>query len=435
MKKLKYAGIVTATALTLGIHVQAQADSSNMLNNKILQELKTMIEQQQAQINKQAAEIMELKKQISGNTAALTAKTDKSKRADIEATKTTDKMVTSEFSNVNLSLYGHINKAVLFTDNGDSSDWFVVDNNNAQTRLGIKVAIDTGIGWIADGRLEYGIVSNASSDVNQFNNYDATSTNFRLRWADLSFKNAKFGKISFGKGDSASNNSAEIDISGTTVASYSAIVDMAGSTFWYDNSTNTRSEIKIKDVFNNFDGLGRTDRLRYDTPSFGGFSFTACGSSGDAYDGALFFNRKYGKTKVAAGFGVADPGDLESGVDVQYSGSASILLSMGLNATFSAGYLNLEDDNRDDPTNWWGKLGYQTKFYNAATTAFSIEYGQTSDLRTNEDKAKTWAVAIVHNITDWGTEFYMTYRNHQLDSDLGDFDNINAFWTGARVKF
>jgi len=29
----------------------------------------------------------------------------------------------------------------------------------------------------------------------------------------------------------------------------------------------------------------------------------------------------------------------------------------------------------------------------------------------------------------------MAYRGHQLDSDFGDYDDIDAFWTGARVKF
>jgi len=375
MKKKRYAGVIAATALTLGLTVQVQADSSKTIDNNVLQELKTMIEQQQAQINKQAAELAKLKEQLSGNTKALTAKADKTELADKEVTKATDKMVTSRLSNVNLGLYGHVNKAVLFTDNGDSSDWFVVDNMNSQTRLGLKAAVDTGIGWIAGGRIEYGIVSNGSSDVNQLNTHNATSTHFKLRWAELSFKNAKFGKISLGKGDSASNNTAEIDLSGTTVASYAGFTDMAGSALWYDNSTNTLSDIKIKNVFSDFDGLGRTDRLRYDTPSFGGFSLAASASSGDAYDGALFFTRKYGETKVAAGLGIADPGDLKDGADVQYSGSASVLLAMGLSATFSAGYLDLEDGSREDPTNWWGKLGFQTKFFDAATVACSVEYG------------------------------------------------------------
>ena len=111
------------------------------------------------------------------------------------------------------------------------------------------------------------------------------------------------------------------------------------------------------------------------------------------------------------------------------------MLPMGFNATFSAGGQDLEESGRDNPTNWWAKIGYQTKFYDAAITSFSIDYGETSDLAQDNDKLKSWAFAAVHNIPDWGTEVYLAYRNHKLDRDLTDFDDIHVFWTGARVKF
>ena len=77
MKKNRYAGIVAATALTLGLTFQVRADSSKTIDDNMLQELKTMIEQQQVQINKQAAELTKLKKQLIESTRALTAKADK----------------------------------------------------------------------------------------------------------------------------------------------------------------------------------------------------------------------------------------------------------------------------------------------------------------------------------------------------------------------
>jgi len=442
-----YLCIATIPALFLCIAIQAQAEVSGMIDANMLQELKKMIERQQIQINRQAAELAELKKLLlekSGELPAKTVKADKVDRVDKmhvatvedeKEAKAADKMVISGLSNVNLSLYGHVNKAGLFVDSGDSSDWYVVDNTNSQTRLGLKAAVDAGRGWIAGGRIEYGIVSNGSSDVNQLTSYDATENNFKLRWAEVSFKKDQFGKISLGKGSSATDNTSRTDLSGTAVAAYSSISDMAGSVLWYDSSTSALSQLKIKNVFNDFNGLGRTDRLRYDTPSFGGVSLAGSGSSGDAYDGALLFSRKYGETQVAAAFGMASPGDLIEGTDVQYSGSVSLLLPIGFNATFSAASRDLEGDNREDSTNWWGKLGYKIKFYDAAITAFSVEFGETADLWADGDVARSWAAAVVHNVTDWGTELYMAYRGHQLDSDLGDFDDIHAFWAGARVKF
>ena len=49
------------------------------------------------------------------------------------------------------------------------------------------------------------------------------------------------------------------------------------------------SEIEVKDVYNGFDGLSRTDRIRYDTPELGGFSLAGSYSSGDAFDGSIWY--------------------------------------------------------------------------------------------------------------------------------------------------
>ena len=56
-----------------------------------------------------------MRDQLSGNTEAIAVKADK---ADVEKM---DKVVSSSFSNVNVSLYGQFNPALLYADNGDSS--------------------------------------------------------------------------------------------------------------------------------------------------------------------------------------------------------------------------------------------------------------------------------------------------------------------------
>jgi len=439
MKTKKLASL--ATGLALAMSLTGQADASTSADTKMLLELKAMLEKQQAQIDKQAAELTTLRQKLAGNTEVLTTKASKEDVAKV--TEATDKMVSSSFSNVDLSFYGHMNRAILYSDNGDSKDLYSVDNLNSQTRLGFKAGVDTTSGWLVGGRVEYGIVSNGSSDVNQFDTYDATSNNFKTRWAEVSFKHDTYGKVSLGKGSSATDGTAEVDLSGTDVAAYSSIADTAGG-MYFNNEDGTDVVKKVDgvgspqvgDVFNNFDGLSRTDRLRYDTPSFAGFSLAGSGSSGDGWDGALRYNRKFGETKVVAAFGAASPEDLQGGaVDMQYSGSASVLLPMGLNATVSGGVRDLKDSNRDDPTNWYTKIGYKTSFYSAATTAFSIDYGQTENLTEDDEKGKTWALTAVHDIAEWGTEFYLTYRNHQLERNASDYDDVDVVMAGARLKF
>jgi uncharacterized coiled-coil protein SlyX len=438
MRTKRYIPIAAGAITALCIAGQAFAGGTGPMSEAdMLAELKRMIQQQQAQIDQQAAEIAALKEQLSGSAAALQAdvakleeeKADKSAVEDLGV----DKMVVSSNSNIDVNLYGQLNRAVLFADNGDSSDVYFVDNTNSNSRLGLRASGEVG-GWKIGTRFEYGIVSSASDDVNQFDNNNATSDNFKLRWAEINFANDTFGKFSLGKGDSASNSVAEVDLSGTDVVTYSSISDMAGNILWNDKTANEVSDIAIGNVSSNFDGLSRTDRIRYDTPSFAGFTGAASANDGSAYDGALRYSRDFSGTKVAAAFGYADPGSTAS-YNNRYSGSISVMLPMGLNATFAGGSQDLDTSGRDNPVTWYGKLGYQTKFYDAATTSFSVDYAQTKDLQANDDKFQTWSLAAVHKIDDWATEFYAAYRFHKLDRTNVDYDNINAVMAGARIKF
>lgn len=416
-------GVIVFLCLT--ISAQASGHEKQMMEQ--MRELRKLIEMQQKQLDTQAQEISELKRQLNQDTEAVVNTADKKEGGD------TTKVVTSSLKKVDLSLYGHINRAALFADNGDDSRWYFVDNIDSQTRLGLNATVETFHNWMVGGRIEYGIVSNGSSDVNQLNDTDATSSNFKLRWSEVSFKHDSFGKISLGRGSTASDTSAEVDLSGTAVAAYTAVADMAGSMLWYDDATDTLTSLRIKDVFNDFDGLGRTDRLRYDSPSFAGFSIAASASSGEAYDASLWYARKFGETIFSAAIAAANPD--ENNIDMIYSGSASVLLPGGLNLTGSAATRVLDNSTADDPVNWYVKLGYKTKFYDSATTAFAIDYGETADLDTDGDTADTWAITAVHDISQWGTELYAIYRLYQLDRVGTDFEDINTFMTGARVKF
>ena len=408
---------------------QALAGGDTKLDSDMLHELKRMIEQQQAQIDQQAAEIAALKEQLGGNTEAIAVKADKVETENI------DRVAYSSFSNVNVSLYGQFNPAALYVNNGDSSKLYVVDNTHSQSRLGLRARVDTSSGWQVGGRFEFGISGNAPDEVNSRYTESASEDFFKLRWAEISFTRESYGKFSLGKGDSASNGTAEIDMSGTEVAMQDKTLWMASATYWYDGSSDVLSELEVKDIYNGFDGLSRTDRIRYDPPEFGGFSLAGSYSSGDAIDGSVWYSREFSGTKVAAGLGVANPGDIIPGADLLYTGSASVLFPLGISATFSGSLLENKEKGLDDTTVWWTKLGYKTSFFDDAITAFSIDYGESENISVNDEKGSTWALAAVHDIRDWGTEFYAIYRRYMADSERGDFDDVNSVMAGARLRF
>jgi predicted porin len=81
---------------------------------------------------------------------------------------------------VSVQLYGQVNRAFLAADDGDSSDYYFVDNDNSSSRIGLigesKVNDDITIGT----RMEFEYQSNASNVVNQEDkNPDGNGTGFR----------------------------------------------------------------------------------------------------------------------------------------------------------------------------------------------------------------------------------------------------------------
>lgn len=428
-KVQRIVSVAATTALMCTLASNGQAAQG--VDDNMLLELKKLIEQQQLQLDYQSQEIAKLKEQLGGAEAEIDKKVDKEELAKLE----TEKMITSKFEHVDVSLYGHLNRGVLWSDNGDSSKVFFVDNANSQSRLGLTASVAPSEDLTVGGRIEYGLSTNSTNDVSQNDTNGATSGNWNLRWAEVSLGSKSIGKFSLGHGSAASDGTAEIDFSGTDVVTYSDVEALSGGQLWYNDRTDTLSDVRVKNVFNNMDGLGRDDRFRYDTPSFAGFSFSTSAVSGDAYDAVVRYSREYGETKVAAAIAWASPGDAISSIDNQYDGSISVLFGNGINATFAAGSQDLMDDSRDDATTWYGKLGYRMDVCSLGKTSLSVDYGEHKDIINNNEKGKTWSLAAVQDIPSWGTEFYLAYRNYRLDTQGDSFDDVNAILGGARVKF
>ncbi len=53
----------------------------------------------------------------------------------------------------------------------------------------------------------------------------------------------------------------------------------------------------------------------------------------------------------------------------------------------------------------------------------------------DEDKGKSWSLAAVQDLSSWGTELYIAYRQYKLDRPGNDFDSVNSVMTGAQLKF
>jgi len=398
---------------------------------KTVERLERLIKQQQQQLESLQEQLNQLKQTATdAQTQAEEAKAVAQEAQDTE--REVEKTVASGQERVKLAISGQVNRAVNLIDDGKNTQLYFVDNDTSNTRVRFvgtaKATDDLTLG----SRLEYAVTSNESGDVSQDN--EDTGDFFNTRWADLTLASKRYGKLWLGRGDTASNNTAEVDLSKVDVLAYSSVADPAGGMLFRESGGgNSLTTVSVANAFNNQDGLSRRDRLRYDTPTFWGFHLAGSAVSDQRYDGALFWGGQGYGFKAAAAAAVADPN--EDNTDLRYDGSFSILHEgTGLNLTMSAGLLDRDDEG--DPTNLYVKGGWLTRFFSVGQTGFGVDYTRSLNLPTGRDEGYSVGLAAVQQFEDFGTELYLGYRLYSLDRDVEpSVEDMNVGTVGARVKF
>ncbi|UCE56336.1 MAG: hypothetical protein JSV31_13105 [Desulfobacterales bacterium] len=439
MKKRK-TGIIFICLLlaTQVFFVGMSAAEQVSVDAAVLEKLQKIIQQQQQQIQEQSKLLKSLQKQVNDlkqtateakSTAEEAANT--AKQASVAVQAPTAKVVTSGQERVKLAISGQVNRAVNIADDGKNTTAYYVDNDASNSRVRFvgtaKATDDLTIG----SRIELAIAPNESSDVSQ--NSEESGNFFDQRWAEVSLDSKRFGKLSLGKGDTASNNSAQVDLSRTDVVQYASIADIAAGLLFRQNSGDTLTDVSVSDAFKDFDGLSRKSRVRYDTPTFYGFSLAGSLVSDQRYDASLWWGGQGLGFKAAGAVAFADPN--EDNTDYQYDGSFSLLHeATGLNFTLSAGLQ--ERDNQGNAYNLWGKVGWLTRFFSFGETAFGVDYGESVNIPTGRDKGYSVGGAVVQQFEEFGTELYLQYRLYSLDRDVEpSVQDINVGTIGARIKF
>ncbi len=454
MKCIMQVTLAVFASIMIALPFRADAQATDA---ETLKQLKVIIEQQQKQLEAQQHAITALIQKVDALTqrqAPTTAPPEAApelgtiinssednvamqevpKTKPLDATPVSRGIVTSRKDKVAVKLYGHINRGALFSDDGDETNLYNVDNANAQSRFGIRGIVNISENFAVGSHIELGLNSNLSSAVDQNNK----NTDFDLtdRIIEMFLDDDRYGRLSIGQGHTATDGSSEVDLSGTMMVGYSEVSLIAGGQFFFDKNAQVLSGTRVRNVFNNFDGLGREDRVRYDTPIFHGFQLSGSINNDDGGDAAIRYSGKFGETLFAAAAAWASPDDQIPDVDNQYNGSAAVLFDMGLNFAVAGGYRDLDGARSgNDATFAYGKVGYRRKFFSPGDTAFAVDFGRFNDIAQNDDEADTIGVQLVQHIEPWASEWYLGYRHYDLDRDNENFDNINVVMSGVRTKF
>lgn len=404
-----------------------------MVDAQVLEQLQQLLADQQKQLHKLQKQVDEF--QQTATAAQTQAQEAKAVAEEAKSTVQTaagkGALVSSGQERVKLAVSGQLNKAVNVVDDGDETDVYFVDNANSNSRLRFIGTAQVDEDLTLGSKFEVAIAPDMSTKVSQED--QESGDFFDQRVAEIFLLSNRYGALYLGKGSTTSDGTAEVDLSGTDVIQYASYADIAGGMFFRDSFDDELTGTTVSQAFNNFDGLSRKSRLRYDLPSFYGFGLAGSVITDSRWDTALRWSGSGYGFKAGAAAAVAFVNTADS--DYQYDGSLSVLHEdTGLNFTFSAG--TKDSDMNDDPYNMWGKLGWQTTFFSVGKTYFGVDYGISDNLTADGDEGFSIGAAVVQSFADYGTELYFQFRQYSLDRDASaDVEDINLGTIGARVKF
>lgn len=303
------------------------------------------------------------------------------------------------FAEVKIS--GQVNTALVF--GGDVADPEIVDNTASGSRFRFRASTEVGSVKF------YTRYEMQAQENNSFGAIDS-SESFDTRYAEVGISGG-FGKLSLGKGDGASNATAE--------ATYFVTGNVLGggplSLFTNRGVLNRDNDAQVGWTY--YDGFSRTSRLRYDSPSFGGFTVSASLDTGDRTEIAARYRGDLGFAKATLFAGSADSSD---GSNDRTMVSGGLLFPFGLNFSFSV----------NDRTQGGGDPDLESQLltigYKVGKWAISADKGESGVDGENE-------------LTSIGFQ-YNPAKNINLYANSSSYDNadgstLDAAFVGARFKF
>ena len=207
---------------------------------------------------------------------------------------------------VDVTLSGHVNRALLITDsdNDSSTSANVSDNGSSGTRIRVKGTGEMMDGGSAGVLLEYSAAPAAWAS--------ATPT---------SGSPGDYGKISIGQGDQGGEGSV-----------YKGGAAVLGTGHGQENAgvTKRKDPVTKKDLnyYTSLDGgSARNERIRYDTPAVGPLSAAVSVGNGDQVSVGISMSQDFGGTSFSAGIGTIQWGGSDKST---ISGSAGVSLPSGI---------------------------------------------------------------------------------------------------------
>ena len=374
---------------------------------------------------------------------------------------------------VSLTVTGWVSSQIFWFDDGEESNVYVDDNNDdLSSNFKFTGSAQISPGWKAGYSLLIGTAGPSSlvdSSDGQPNSY-GLNVNNSYWWV----QSDQLGKLSVGKQSLASDNSTIFtDFTPTlfpsnTVATFDGfnmhvvVNGVQTGTRWHQAAY--WCEHAGLGIANDCNGL-RQNGVRYDTPTFGGFSASASWGEDDFWDVVARYAGENGGFKMAFAVAYSETTDNASAGGVatndsnffQVGGTIQHLASgLWVHSTWSQESI---DDGpahapHQDATGFFVKAGWTGKLNSLGNTSFWGEYGDNNDAFANtagcggcvfgvqiaESDATRLGLGMTQEIDAAAMNFWVKYTQRDLDlTDANgaafEADTLRMFLAGAVIFY
>jgi hypothetical protein len=383
---------------------------------------------------------------------------------------------------MSLTISGHVHRIVLWWDDGQSSrTYYGLDSTNSSSRfiLSGRAAVNPSVSMGFEIMLEIE-AGGTSSKVNQLDEDGKISSaaplgngvSFNQSNVDAYFGDARrvawwiehkeVGRMTVGRFESAGVVTT-IDLGGVFMAASSSFILLNGS-FFIRGPTGQYYAMTWGNIGDPAAAQGRTEQVRYDSPSWHGFIYSASiAEAGDYWGMMLRYSNEFNGVRIAAGIGYENSRDRASPVALDPTAAAfigprpkieawggSIALMHVPTGLFVQGHYQTADYHAPGhvANGYWGSAGGATKkdwshwliqagvaknWFGIGNTAIYGEYGNSDDFGAEANgrnfaiagfttvtgvtstELSIWGVGITQNVDAAASTIYLGYRNFEAD--------------------
>jgi hypothetical protein len=393
---------------------------------------------------------------------------------------------------VKLTVSGQVNEAVIFWDDGAESNAYVVSNNNSRTRFRFVGDAKINADWSAGYLLEIGVRYAASNNRTQLSTGAGGDTNsLDIRHSAWYLNSKTFGRLWVGQTSTATDGITEINLA-NVITSGADVAQSWNGGYRFRRAGVTGqgglSALTLNGLSNQISAnanVGEGDRnnvVRYISPTFFGFTWSAAWGEDDMWDTALRYAGEFSGFRLAAGIGYRQSRDInanadgisncanlagstntESAVDCRQIGMSASIMHVPTGLYLSGAYGKAKDDNRkalfgvgglatgdvDDKESFyyiqggieqnWTGLGKTTiygEYYSGAFGSATSGGGVLSLTATDQlnslgvaarvqgTDVTVWGIGINQSIDAAAMDLYLAYRSYSYDVTIMNASNL-----------